>query len=86
VDVLELLGELARAVAAWHWTADGLCLEYVDDANWFPERGESCEPAKKICRQCLVAEECAAFAMTEGIHQGIWGGLSGMERRQLRAV
>jgi hypothetical protein len=39
----------------------------------------------RIFAGCLVSEECAAYAVDEGIAVGIWGGLSGLERRRLRA-
>jgi Transcription factor WhiB len=86
VDVLELLGELARLIAAWSWMADGLCLEYADDVEFFPGQGGDTAPAKNVCARCLVREECAAFAVAENIRHGIWGGLSERERRATRGL
>lgn len=66
------------------WMADGLCAEY-DLELWFPERGESVEPAKQVCARCAVAAECLEYALGQGsaLH-GIWGGTSAIERRRLR--
>lgn len=52
--------------------------------QWFPDRGESVEPAKQVCAICPVAEECAEAG--RGETNGIWGGLSGRQRRQQRRV
>jgi WhiB family redox-sensing transcriptional regulator len=64
------------------WQADALCAEpaYADLA-WFPERGQPTAPAKAVCARCLVRAECLAFAVENGITEGVWGGLVG---RQLR--
>lgn len=65
------------------WMADALCREHPE-VNWFIERGESAEPAKAVCRSCLVQSECADFALAQGTVHGVWGGLSGRELRRLR--
>ena len=39
--------------------------------------------AKSICNQCLVRQECLAYAMRTAEPHGIWGGLNELERRQL---
>jgi WhiB family redox-sensing transcriptional regulator len=62
-----------------------LCKEpdYNPD-DWFPERGQSSEQARAICRRCLVQRECLAYALDMGDKfPGIWGGTSGRERRRL---
>ncbi|MGZ9829883.1 WhiB family transcriptional regulator [Tsukamurella ocularis] len=62
------------------WTWDALCVQ-VDGDVFFPEKGGTTAPAKRICRRCAVREECLAA----GLHgrYGIWGGLSERERRAL---
>lgn len=58
------------------------------DANlFFPERGESkarVAEAKAICARCPVKDECLA----EGLYleHGIWGGLTGKERKRARRL
>jgi WhiB family redox-sensing transcriptional regulator len=51
---------------------------------FFPARGEATGPAKAICRGCSVRADCLDFAMINGEKFGVWGGLSGRERRRLR--
>lgn len=58
------------------WQRDALCLEYPD-VPFFVERGESSEPAKAVCSQCLVADECTTYAVQNGLRHGIWGGQTG---------
>ena len=70
-DLDAVLDLLARARPAWH--ADALCREHPE-VNFFPERGESAEPAKAVCARCAVRAECAAYGADEAA--GIWGGLS----------
>lgn len=75
---LEVL--LAKLRPAFH--ADALC-RMTPSVNFFPERGESAEPAKAICAECPVIGACRAWALREGSHLvGVWGGLSARERRR----
>jgi hypothetical protein len=69
---------------------DALCVEYPDRRDdWFPASGrgaaEATARAKVICRSCLCQAECLAFAIREGITDGLWGGASPGERRKLVA-
>jgi len=41
---------------------------------FFPERGQSTRPAKKICAKCPVSCECADYANRTQTEYGIWGG------------
>ena len=75
------LVDLARGIPAWH--RDALCAEYPH-VEFFVDRGEATEPAKAICARCLVRDDCLAYALTERIAHGVWGGLSERERRRLR--
>lgn len=65
------------------FAADALCKEYPD-VDFFPERGESNEPAKAVCGRCLVQAECLAFAIDERIEHGIWAGTSARQRRTMQ--
>jgi hypothetical protein len=51
---------------------------------FFPCRGESAEPARRICADCPVRQQCLEFALSHGIVHGIWGGLAERDRRALR--
>lgn len=37
--------------------------------------------AKEICKSCPVLESCREFALQEGEHYGVWGGLGEADRR-----
>ena len=50
-----------------------------------PERGESAESARRVCARCPVREPCLDYAITNRIVYGVWGGLTGRERRALQS-
>jgi len=52
---------------------------------FFPDRGESAEPARRVCAGCPVREPCLDYALGKGITHGIWGGLAERDRRALRS-
>lgn len=76
------------------WFPQGKCYVLfntgkVDPEVFFPEKGESTLPAKRICKgedgmpRCRVYEIC----QLHGVHNeryGVWGGLSERERVHLR--
>ena len=64
------------------WRERALCAETDPDA-FFPEKGGSTRPAKKVCAACQVRAECLQDALDRGERFGIWGGLSERERRRL---
>jgi WhiB family redox-sensing transcriptional regulator len=59
-----------------------LCAQ-VDGELWFPDKGGNTDAAKAICFQCSHVAECAEWGIKHELH-GIWGGLSGNERREIR--
>ena len=65
---------------AWHDLAR--CAE-TDPEIFFPEKGESVRPAKRVCAGCEVRAECLQDALDRGERFGVWGGLSERERRVL---
>ena len=67
------------------WMRDAACREHPD-INWFPHPGETSGPAKEVCGQCLVREDCGTFAANLGADvEGVWGGMTQRERRRTRA-
>ncbi len=57
------------------------------DRNMFMvERGDTAtlDHLRSICDGCPVKVPCAEFAINDATIIGIWGGLSGKERRDLR--
>ena len=72
----------ARFAARWRELAT--C--HGADLNlFFPERGESAEPARQVCAACPVRQPCLDYAISNRIAYGIWGGLTERERRALRS-
>lgn len=65
------------------WEDRALCAE-TDAEAFFPLKGQSSAPAKKVCRECPVKVECLEYALAAEIRDGVWGGLSERERRKLR--
>jgi len=61
----------------------GACRGTAPDI-FFPDRGESLEPAKRICGECVVRDECLEYALDSGERFGVWGGTSERERRRIR--
>lgn len=55
-----------------HWMDDALCPQTDPDA-FFPEKGGTSTPAKRICGRCSVSASCLAYALENGIREGIWG-------------
>ncbi|MEV7676824.1 WhiB family transcriptional regulator [Streptomyces sp. NPDC088752] len=39
--------------------------------------------ASAICIKCLVCTECLAYALDNRIEHGVWGGMTGRQRRAL---
>ena len=72
----------ARFAARWRELA---ACRGTDLNLFFPERGESAGPARRVCAACPVREPCLDYAVTNRISHGIWGGLTERERRALRS-
>lgn len=62
------------------WREDALCRQ-VDPELWFPDKGGVAESAKRICHECPVKSECLTQALAMDERIGVWGGLSGKNRR-----
>jgi WhiB family redox-sensing transcriptional regulator len=75
-----------------HDVGDRMSAEWFDDAAckgqpsdlWFPDNGEVCEAAKQVCNGCSVRGECLAYALTNRIDYGVWGGASAKQRQRMR--
>jgi WhiB family transcriptional regulator, redox-sensing transcriptional regulator len=68
------------------WRQHAVCPETDPEAFFPPEGGEApilVALAKRICRGCPVRTECLADALDNRIEFGIWGGMTGRERRAL---
>lgn len=65
------------------WQAFALCAQ-IDSEIFFPDKGESTVPAKRVCMACEVRTECLEYALRNAERFGIWGGKSERERRKIR--
>ncbi len=59
------------------------CAE-VDPELFFPTKGGSPRPAKRICAACESQAQCLEWALDHHEEFGIWGGTSPAERRLRR--
>jgi len=66
-----------------HWSYLALCAQ-TDPEIFFPAKGESTAPAKRVCLACEVRTECLDDALANSDRMGVWGGLSERERRRVR--
>ncbi|WP_285702079.1 WhiB family transcriptional regulator [Actinomadura sp. NBRC 104412] len=64
------------------WQAFALCAQTDPDA-FFVGVGQSAQPAKRVCGNCPVRNECLEHALTHAEH-GVWGGLTEKQRRPVR--
>jgi len=65
------------------WWPKAACKGMAADL-FYPERGESTTRVKQICAECSVRLLCLEYAIDHFEDMGIWGGLSGRERRRLK--
>ena len=65
------------------WMRRSACRDR-DPGMFFPADERSTQEAKSVCRECPVRDHCLAYAVDNRITDGVWGGLSELERRALR--
>jgi len=80
---LERALDLPEPLHPPHWTEFAEC-QYTDPETFFPEKGGSTRPAKRICAGCEVRADCLEYALENDERFGVWGGLSERERRRLK--
>lgn len=82
-EVLEMLTMIVEARNEREWRDQAAC-KGMDPALFFPARGGTArhitEQAKATCATCPVSTQCLNDNKHE--YQGIWGGLSGRQRRK----
>lgn len=66
-------------LAGQDWIEDAECAD-ADPDLFFSATGRKLEAARSICRDCLVQEECLAYA-TDHQLEGCWGGTTRRERQ-----
>jgi WhiB family redox-sensing transcriptional regulator len=76
--------ELAATRSTRGWVEGAACAQ-TDPELFFPDRGKPSVEAKLVCRRCPAAAACLEFALNSPIRvQGVWGGTTEKERRELR--
>lgn len=80
---MTIVGTLEGLAPPEEWTERALCAQ-VDPDIFHVDKGESSKPAKKICSNCPVIEECLEYALRTDQRFGVFGGYSERERRKLR--
>lgn len=63
------------------WMTEALCAQ-VDPEIFPPNQGKSTAPAIAVCRRCPITQACLQHALTNNETQGVWGGMSAMQRAQ----
>jgi WhiB family transcriptional regulator, redox-sensing transcriptional regulator len=78
------LAELVASVPAW---MDRARCRDADPDVFFPPKGGAVGPARSICADCPVTDECLTYALSftdEHDGGGVWAGTSRRERAALR--
>jgi len=79
---------LGRYIPVQNWASEGACKGKPSDW-WFPPKGmtsqvrENIAEARRICGECPVSEECLDHSLHWEV-EGVWGGKSSRERRDIR--
>jgi WhiB family transcriptional regulator, redox-sensing transcriptional regulator len=77
--------QAAPARFAARWRRQAAC-RGTDLDLFYPERGQTAEPARQVCAACPVRQPCLEYALSNRITHGIWGGLTERERRPLQSA
>lgn len=57
----------------------------LDPSLFLPERGQSSEEAKRVCREeCAVRDNCLEESLGRQVVEGVWGGTSKRERKEIK--
>ena len=67
------------------WRRYANCLG-VDPDLFFTSRGQATREAKSVCQGCVVRQQCLDTALANGEKNGLWGGLSVRERRDVQRL
>jgi WhiB family redox-sensing transcriptional regulator len=67
-----------------NWRENANCAG-LDVDMFFPVKSAVTDTVKKICDNCFVKKECAAFAISIPEISGYWGGTTERERQKLRS-
>jgi WhiB family redox-sensing transcriptional regulator len=62
---------------------DDAACQGADTAVFFPVSDTFADEAKSICATCPVAEQCLEYAIATHQSDGVWGGMTALERHRL---
>ena len=68
------------------WVDEGACVGHADPDLWFPRNLDihAIWEATAICDECPVIKQCLKYAVDHRDLEGIWGGKTGDERKDIR--
>lgn len=64
------------------WFDEAAC-RGVDTDVFFPVSDAQADKAKAICATCPVREQCLEYALEVRPPEGVWGGLTSVERHRM---
>lgn len=64
------------------YDGSALCSQ-TDWLLFFPNKGDSLRPARRLCAMCPFLTACREYALYYDLH-GIWGGTSRQQRAHIR--
>jgi WhiB family redox-sensing transcriptional regulator len=72
------------------WREDAACRD-ADPDLFFPigttgNALSQLDEAKRICCRCSAQLQCLAWALENGVTDGVWGGATADERRMIRSL
>jgi WhiB family redox-sensing transcriptional regulator len=74
---------MARAITPTDVNWDEAACRDVDTDVFFPVSEKDADAAKAICATCPIAEACLEYALELRPSDGVWGGLTPIERHRL---
>lgn len=82
-EMADLLGDLDERLRRPAWQRQAACRS-VDPAIFYPTTGQGSAAAKAVCAACPVRSPCLEAALARPEDDGIWGGTTPRQRRQMR--
>jgi WhiB family redox-sensing transcriptional regulator len=73
---------LKTAPVRTDWFDEAACRD-ADTTLFFPTSDAHAAEAKAICAACPVREECLEYALETRPADGVWGGLTAIERHRV---
>lgn len=75
--------QLNQVNMAEDWRNKAYCKSVSTQIDFYSEDKHTIKLAKSMCKQCVVAHECLAFAVINQEKYGVWGGFTPRERNKI---